>query len=67
MARARQRHALHALALRVAIGLCEDLRRRVRRFELDAAIASGDEKRVEEELGDATSYAGMSAFYQLFK
>jgi enolase len=23
--------------------------------------------RIEEELGDATSYAGMSAFYQLFK
>jgi len=23
--------------------------------------------RIEEELGDATSYAGLSAFYQLFK
>jgi enolase len=23
--------------------------------------------RIEEELGDASSYAGMGAFYQLFK
>jgi len=23
--------------------------------------------RIEEELGDASSYAGLSAFYQLFK
>jgi molybdate transport repressor ModE-like protein len=44
--------------LKVTVGLCEDLRRRVRRFELDAAISlEGDAAAIEGEVSQPLSPA----------